>query len=193
MDLTAMRAACEATGQVVDGVASDQLGLPTPCTEWDVRGLLNHLLGTLSLGEALLSDTAPRVAVAPGGLPAVDLIGDDLGKAYRAGVDRLLLAAGGDALQRTHATPLGEMPGAVLGGFTTLDVLVHGWDLAVATGQQPAFDDRLAEQVLAFAYQAVTEQTRAPRIGPPVAVPDDAPVTDRLVAHLGRQPGTMGA
>jgi uncharacterized protein (TIGR03086 family) len=188
MNVDTLRQACAATDRIVQGVNDSQLGLPTPCTEWDVRALLNHLVGTLGLGSALLSDTAPTVEMGPGWLPATDLLGDDPLKAYRLGVESLLAAAGGDAFDRPHATPLGEMPGQVLGGFTTLDILVHGWDLAVATAQDAAFDDALAEDVLTFAHQAITDDTRAPRIGPEVTVPSDAPATDRLAAFLGRQP-----
>jgi uncharacterized protein (TIGR03086 family) len=188
MDLTTMKQACAATEQVVAEIEPGHLGLVTPCSEWDVRAVLNHLLGTLSLGAALLTDTAPAVAMAPGGLPSRDLVDEDVATAFRVGADGLLSAAGGDALQRAHHTPMGEMPGAVLGGFTTLDVLVHGWDLAKAAGRRPAFDDGLAEQVLGFARQAITEQTRAPRIGPEVPVPGAASATDRLIGFLGRTP-----
>ena len=188
MDLTTMRRACASTDRFVEQVTPEQYAIPTPCAEWDVRDLLNHLVGTLALGEALLGDTAPSVRVGPGEVPADDLVGDDPLEAYRAGVESLLAAAGGDALRRAHATPLGEMPGALLGGFTTLDILVHGWDLATATGQAAALDPDLAGEVLGFARQAITNQTRAPRIGAEVSVAADAPVTDRLVAYLGRTP-----
>ena len=188
MELTTMRRACEATGRVVEGVRPDQFGLATPCTEWDVRALLNHLLGTLALGEALLLDAQPAVKVAPGEVPDVDLVGHDPAQAYRLGTKALLVAAGGDALTRSHHTPLGEMPGAVLGGFTTLDILVHGWDLAKATGQDPTLEPSLAEELLGFARETLSESTRGPRIGPPVAVGADAPATERLVGYLGRQP-----
>lgn len=188
MNLEAMRAACASTERIVERVTPVHHAQPTPCTEWDVRALLNHLLGSLALGEALLADTPPAVAMAPGEVPDGDLVGEDPIKAYRVGVERLLAAAGGDALARSHATPLGEMPGAVLCGFTTLDVLVHGWDLAVATGQDTTLDPSLAGQVLQFAQQTITDATRAPRIGPEIPVPAQASATDQLVAYLGRQP-----
>ena len=80
------------------------------------------------------------------------------------------------------------MPGAVLGGFTTLDIAVHGWDLAKATSQPPALDDELAGTVLAFARRTITADTRGPRIGPEIPAAAGASVTDQLVAYLGRQP-----
>jgi uncharacterized protein (TIGR03086 family) len=188
LDLNAMRRACASTDRFVERVTPDDYGRATPCAEWDVRDLLNHLVGTLALGQALLADTPPTVGMGPGELPDVDLVGDDPAKAYRLGVEPLLDAAAGDALARVHPTPLGDMPGAMLGGFTTLDVLVHGWDLAKATGQPAALEPELAETALAFARQAFAGMPREPRIGPELPVPADAPATDRLVAFLGRTP-----
>jgi uncharacterized protein (TIGR03086 family) len=188
MDLMTMQGACASTERIVERVTPDQYDLATPCAEWNVRAVLNHLLGTLALGAALLGDTEPTVHVAPGELPDVDLVGTEPAKAYRLGTEALLAAAAGDALTRVHHTPLGDMPGAVLGGFTTLDILVHGWDLAAATGQDAALDADLAEEVLEFARQTINDATRAPRIGPEVPVAPDASATDRLVGYLGRTP-----
>jgi len=189
MDLATMTRACAATGDVVAAVGADQHDLPTPCTEWTVRDLLNHLVGTLVLGRALLADAPPGPgAAAPGGLPPGDVLGDDPLAAYRTGAAALLAAAAGDALSRPHATPLGELPGTVLAGFTTLDIAVHGWDLARATGQDAILDAAVAAPVLAFARQALSDDMRAPRIGPAVPVAGTAGVTDQLVAFLGRTP-----
>jgi uncharacterized protein (TIGR03086 family) len=188
LDLDTMQRACASTERFVDRVTPADYELATPCAEWTVRDLLNHLVATLALGQALLADTPPAAGLAPGQLPNADMVGDDPATVYRLGVESLLGAAGGDALDRVHPTPLGDMPGGVLGGFTTLDILVHGWDLAKATGQAAALDPELAESVLAFARQAFSGMPREPRIGPEVPVPAGAPATDRLVAFLGRTP-----
>lgn len=188
MDHTALRGACASTDRFVASVTSDHLALPTPCAEWDARALLNHLVGTLALHRALMTDTAPTVNMVPGGLPDVDVLGARPVAAYRTGVEGVLAVTDDDALARTHATPLGDMPGAVLCGFSTLDVLVHGWDLARATGQDATLDADLADQLLAFAREAINDDIRAPQIGPEVAIAADAPATDRLVAFMGRTP-----
>ena len=65
--------------------------------------------------------------------------------------------------------------------------MVHGWDLATATGQDGTVDEDLAEQVLAFARMTLTADSRAPH-GPELPVEAGASVTDRLVAYLGRRP-----
>jgi uncharacterized protein (TIGR03086 family) len=188
VDFTTMQRACASTERTIEGVTAEHYDLATPCVDWNTRALLNHVLGTLALGAGLLSDVEPTVQMAPGSVPDTDLVGDDPLKAYRIGVDRLLVAAGGDALTRSHSTPLGAMPGSVLGGFTTLDIAVHGWDLAKATGQDAELDDDLADEVLTFAMQTITDTTRAPRIGPEVTIGPGASATERLVAFLGRHP-----
>jgi uncharacterized protein (TIGR03086 family) len=188
--LTAFEGAVASTAEIVKATPASQMSTPTPCADWDVRALLNHVIGTLWLAGGLFSDQPPRYPMAPGGLPAADLAGDDPVAAYAEASAAALAAAGaGDALTRVHPTPLGDMPGPGLAGFTTLDILVHGWDLATATGQPVDLDGRLAAHVLGFAAQALaTPESRAGRIGPALDVPDGTPLTGRLVAFLGRQP-----
>jgi uncharacterized protein (TIGR03086 family) len=188
--LPAFERAVASTAEIVKATPAGMLDVPTPCSEWDARALLNHVIGTLWLAEALFGDQHPRYPMAPGSLPPADLAGGDPAAAYaEAATAALAAVAAGDALTRLHVTPLGEMPGPGLAGFTTLDILVHGWDLARATGQPADLDGRLAAHVLGFAGQALaTPESRAARIGPAVPVAADAPVTHRLVAFLGRQP-----
>jgi uncharacterized protein (TIGR03086 family) len=190
MDETTMKAVCDSTDRVVAAITADHYDLPTPCTDWNVKQLANHLIATLHLGRALLSDEIPTVHSGPGQVPAEDLVGDDLLGAYQDGVEVLVAATTRDAVSRVHVTPLGEMPGAGLAGFTALDVFVHGWDLAKATGQSTVLDTGLADLMFAFARQAINDEsgTRAPLIGPEIATTTAADATSRLVAYLGRQP-----
>ena len=158
-----MQAICDATEQVVARIEPAHQQLATPCSEWNVHDLANHLLATLELGRALLSDEFPTVQAGPGQVPAVDLVGDDLLGAYQAGAKALVAATTADAVGRMHTTPLGEMPGAGLAGFAGLDVLVHGWDLAKAIGTEATIEPALAEPMLAFARQVIGDEmgTRA--------------------------------
>ena len=178
------------TGAVVKGVQADHLNAGTPCAEWTVQALLNHLVGTVWLAAGLLGDTPPRHLMPPGGLPEADLVGQDPAAAYAEAAAAALAAAGsGDALTRTHATPFGDMAGPLLAGFCILDVAVHGWDLATATGQRIHLEDDLAAHLLAFAEQTMPDAaSRGSRIGAPVPIGADAPTADRLVAFLGRHP-----
>jgi uncharacterized protein (TIGR03086 family) len=187
---TALENAVVATEKVVAGVSPDQLGAPTPCSDWDVRALLNHLVATLRefdarFHERELSDDLG----APGGLPAKDLLGDDPLTAYRDAAEALLDSVRpAGALERKYPTPVGELPGSLLAEAAVLDVVVHGWDLARATGQDTGIDPPLAEHALAFAQGFVSDQMRPRVFGSNNPVPDDAPVGDRLVAFVGRNP-----
>src|SRR5258708_28603180 len=134
----AFEQAVASTAEIVKGVRTGQMAVPTPCAEWDVRALLNHVIGTLWLSEALFNDHAPRYPMAPGGLPGTDLADGDTSAAYAEASAAALAAAGTrHPIPRLHVTPLGDMPGPVLSGVTTCDILVHGGGLAKATGQPP--------------------------------------------------------
>ncbi|MGQ0805239.1 MAG: TIGR03086 family metal-binding protein [Actinomycetota bacterium] len=185
----ALDAAISSTHPIVAGTTPAHFDRPTPCAAWDVRELLNHIVGTLWLEHALLTDAPPPHSLGPGGLPDTDLVGDNPIAAYEAGADAARAAASAPgALEASHQTPLGEMPAAGLASFASLDLLVHGWDLAQATGQSASFDEALVAHCFGFAQQAITDQTRGPLIGPPVPVPDAAPTIDRLVGFMGRRP-----
>src|SRR5215207_6540598 len=184
----AFESAINATEKIV-AASPGHFDDPTPCTEWDVRALLNHIVGAIWLWEGLLLDREPRVAVPPGGLPDTDVLGDDPASAYREAATAALAAARVDGvLAQPHPTPMGEMTGEMLAGFTTLDVIVHGWDLATAIGQPVAFDPEIVERVFGLALQAIPEHGRPPMIAAPVSVPAESPLIDRLVAYLGRTP-----
>lgn len=185
----ALDRALASTAEIVTRLRSDQLTLGTPCADWHVQALLNHMLGTLWLSEAAFADQAPRHLVVPGGVPSADLVGSDPVAAYTEAAAAALAAARLEGtLTRTHQTPLGARPGAALAGLVTLDLFVHGWDLAQATRQSTTLDADLAAHVFAFAQQALTDDIRGSFIGPAISVASDAPVVAQLVAFLGRRP-----
>ena len=93
--------AITSTAAIVKMVRPDQAGASTPCTEWEVRDLLNHVIGTLWLSEALFSDRAPRYPMAPGGLPETDLSGEDPAAAYAEASAAALTAADAHMPQAT--------------------------------------------------------------------------------------------
>ena len=184
-----------ATGQaVLRGIAAEQLHLPTPCRDFDVDQLSCHLLGVMN-----------RIGVlgAGGEFASTPQSIDDIAPAERAHAYAALAAATDRAWSDDAmlATPI-VCPWAVLPGAAVLmtyinEVSVHSWDLATATGQQPAWDD----EVLGMAYTAMqiglpAEGRSATGDGADglapfaavVPVADDAPMIDRLVAWNGRQP-----
>ena len=177
--------------EVVDEVAQPRAADPTPCSEWDVRDLLNHLIGVLEFtsGSIVGSPLDIRPSEADSsrvGEPDVAV----LAQAYREEAARLLeLCREPGALERIAATPFGDMPmGQFLTGTLT-DQFIHGWDLAKATGQDTTLDAGVTE----FSYGMLTSGfadlgREAGFIGPEIAVSDDASLQDRLIAYMGRQP-----
>lgn len=174
--------ALAATQAVVSAVRDGQWAAPTPCTELDAQGVLNHLVQGNLLFAALIQGTPPPV---PGG----DHLGHDPGAAYRQAAGRLQAAfAGPRVLQSVYTAPFGTAPGAVLAHVRIVEVLVHGWDLARATGQRAVFPADVAERALAGSRRNLT--SRPPGPGAPFAaevpVPAGAPAIDRLAGFLGR-------
>jgi uncharacterized protein (TIGR03086 family) len=187
MDLRVLLAqAVASTGKTVGGVRPDQLGDPTPCAERDVRALLNHLIG--------VADTFSHVGdgkpIRPPDPHRDYFQGDDYAAAYDAATAGMLavwLAPG--ALEATITLPFGEAPGSVGASINFVDVVVHGWDLARATGQDATVDPGLAEPALQVSRGLVSDEFRsAGAFGPEVPAGADASTADRLVAFLGRTP-----
>lgn len=169
------RAATDRAVAVVEAVRPDQLGLPTPCSEWTVQQLIDHLMD----GTAYLLSAAKNRPPAP---PSGD---------YRRGVADVLTALQvPGAMEQTCISPLGfEWPVAQAVAGTFMDVLVHTWDLAHATGQDESLDPDLVDACSAMFLPEMPERGRAAGIvGPPVEVGADASAQDRLLAAMGRQP-----
>ena len=170
------------TRALLDAVRPDQLGTPTPCASWDVRGLINHFVGSALWGAAVIAgdDVAEE-----------DFVAGD----FRARYDesrRAALAAFGSAgaLETTVLLPFGEVTGADLMGIVTGDQFTHGWDLARAIGHPTDLDPELAAALLVMAKGTIGEESRgsdgmAP-FGPVVTPSAGASPADRLAAFLGR-------
>src|SRR5262249_14099696 len=122
------RAAATATA-VVAAVRADQYDDPTPCTEWTVRRLGNHLIAGNKIFTAGITD-APEVD------RTVDHVGPDHAASFQASVADLRAAFAADGvLDRVYPGPLGDAPGRLLVNMRVNEFMVHAWDLAKATGQ----------------------------------------------------------
>lgn len=169
---------------LISAVRPDQLDSPTPCTEYDVRGLLQHISALPAKVTAVATGGNPRE------LPSQVAIDEEgVGERYREEAAAALGAWGDDALLTTTLTaPWGPAPGgAALGGFV-METVAHGWDLAVATGQDPEADPALAAKAHAIGEHALAEAPRGSGMpfGDPVEAPAGAGPTTRLAAFLGR-------
>jgi len=161
------------------------MGDATPCAGWDVRRLLNHLVGVnLELGATAAGETPPA--------RGTDHLGSDPAGAFRAsGVVAGAAFATPGMLERTYAFPWGEEPGTGLVQHVADELLIHGWDLARATGQPAIFDDDLVETSLANWRQWFTEAPgpRHESMGTDQTAPPGASAIDRLAAYMGRVVG----
>jgi uncharacterized protein (TIGR03086 family) len=170
------------TRALLDAVQPDQLGAPTPCASWDVRGLINHFVGSALWGAAALvgADVAEE-----------DFASGDFRARYDESRHAALAAFGSaGALETTVLLPFGEVTGADLMGIVTGDQFTHGWDLARAIGRPTDLDPELADALLVMAKGKVGEGSRGPDgvapFGPVVTPSAGACPADRLAAFLGR-------
>jgi uncharacterized protein (TIGR03086 family) len=176
---------------VVRGVPDDMLGAPTPCPAYTVGDLLDHIGGLArAFTWAATKESLDLPEVAPSG--DASRLGDDWRMRIPAAVEALA-AAWADPAAWTGMTKAGpvEMPGEI-GGLVALDeIVVHGWDIARATGQpfdvDPVTLQAVHDLVIQFSGPG-TEEQRAGGFGPEVAVPADAPLLDRVLGMVGREP-----
>jgi uncharacterized protein (TIGR03086 family) len=173
---------------IVQAIEPEQLHAPTPCAEYDVRGLLNHMLfwGPSLIGSAAKESIAP-VAESEND---VDLVGVDWRQNVEKHVDATIVAwsdpQAWEGMTVFAVSP--DLPAPMVGGMVVGELVVHGWDLARATGQDPSWD----ADVLAFLHEQVertADQGRQMGIyGPAILVPADAPMLHRVLGLTGRDP-----
>jgi uncharacterized protein (TIGR03086 family) len=180
----------DAFQHLVEGVKPDQWTAPTPCPDWNVRELLQHVTNGNVIFATIATGERP-----PGPITAeeraVDWLGADASAGFRATgkvMHDAFMTPG--FLEGRFETPvLGEQAGTTIVRMRMNELLIHGWDLARATGQPADLPQDLAEGALGMWQTRLADR---PRQGMPFAAPqpvaDDAPAIDRLAAFLGRQP-----
>jgi uncharacterized protein (TIGR03086 family) len=176
--------ALDQTGRVVAGIKPDQWQAATPCDGWDVHALLTHLVaGNLWAAELGAGATIEDVGDRLDG----DVLGADPAASYAASaaVAAATFRKPG-ALDAPCAVSYGPVPGSVYAGHRFLDVFVHGWDLAVATGQDPELDPGLIRACREVIEPQVAAFRAAGALGDEQPVPQDATDQQRFLAMLGR-------
>ena len=151
------------------------LDAPTGCDEWNVRDLLNHMLETQQYfaGSARGEDVSP-----PGPTPPELLSGDPVND---------FASARADVLEAFGKEGVIDKTGPAL-GIAFSDQLLHGWDLARATGQDTTMPYGLAEEAYRAIHGKFTEEQRKGVFKPEVPVADNATAQERLLAYAGRTP-----
>ncbi|WP_028934418.1 TIGR03086 family metal-binding protein [Pseudonocardia spinosispora] len=171
---------------LIENVKTDQFSLPTPCPEFDTRVMLGHLVTVVErsrvVGEGGSAFSIPLVTE--------EVPGDDWASAFGDSVEKMLSVWSDDGLLDTTVTvPWGTMPGrAALWGYLD-EALVHGWDLAIATGQDPEGPAEASEAALAVFTQVLPAEPRGGDVpfGPPVDPAPSAGPTERLANWVGHR------
>ena len=177
-ELTSAEATLAVLQHVLRGLDHAALGSQTPCTQFDVSQLADHLIGSItSIGAAADAQMPTRDTSAPLETQVADAARAALEAWWRRGVD--------------GTVPLGssEIPAAIMAGVMSIEFLVHAWDFAQATGREVVVSEPVSEYVLGLAPKVITPHTRG-FAGFSEAVPTapDASVLDQLIAFTGRQP-----
>lgn len=174
------------TNQMMDGLVAglkpEHKDQPTPCDEWNVHELIEHMVQGGHLIAGALQDQPM-----PDEIP--DFLADGPAAGWAGARDAMTAASTPEAIEATHEMPFGEVTGEMGLSVIASDHLVHGWDLAQATDQSIDVSEDLAQFALAT-WQAVVpaEGRDGPGFADVVPVADDASSLDKVVAYTGRQP-----
>ena len=152
-----------------------KLGATTPCDDWNVRALLNHMLET----QHYFLGTARGVATSPPSPQPPELLGDDPVAAFEDVRAQMLSSFGEDGVIERTGLSL---------GIASSDQALHGWDLAKATGQDATMPDGLPEAIYELIYGRFTDEQRKGIFKPEVTVGPRASAQDKLLAYTGRDP-----
>ncbi|RDH77449.1 TIGR03086 family protein [Mycolicibacterium moriokaense] len=177
-ELDSAEASLAVLQNVLHPIADDDRSKQTPCREFDVDGLTDHLMNSITV---------------IGGAAGAQLPERDTGDS----VERQVVVAARPALDAWHRrgldgmVPFGdnEAPARVMAGILSLEFLVHAWDYATAVGGTVNAPDSLVDYVMGVAQKVITPQGRGTAgFDDPVEVPGDASALDRLIAYTGRHP-----
>lgn len=179
-ELVAAEAALAVLQQVLRQVGPDDGTRATPCAEFTVDELTEHLLDNLvglgTMAEAELARPAASVPAGAGLEDAVAVLAADVIEAWRR-----------RGLDGTARSPFGEAPAPVLAGIVSIELLIHAWDYAQATGAVITVSDELVAYVTGLA-ERVVPGARGRAFADEAQAPADADALTRLAAYSGRTP-----
>lgn len=172
--------------ELLNGITDDQLGAPTPCSQYRLGELIDHVSG-LAVGftAAAKKDLGPITARPPSA--DASRLGDDW-RTRIPGQLASLASAWRDPAAWQGMTQVGgvDLPGEVAGTIGLGEVVIHGWDVARASGQP--FSAEPWELEACLEYVAMVAGMDGGPFGPAVDVPADAPLLDRAIGASGRDP-----
>jgi uncharacterized protein (TIGR03086 family) len=174
------------TADVIAGVGADQGHLPTPCEDYDVTALVNHIVGWIQVFDAGSNERAFEGDATAYGC------GADPEAEFRAAAAGVVAGWQEHGLDRQVRIISGAMPGEMVFNMTVMEYLTHGWDLAVATAQLPPYTEDEATDALDRAEGTLPAEYRGDDMpfGPPIPIGSEAPPLDRFIAFMGREPSS---
>jgi len=176
--------AMDAYGDRVHAVPDGQWGAPTPCSEWDVRALVNHVVGENRWAVPLFAGgTIQEVGDRFDG----DLLGNDPAAAWDDSAAAAIVAVDDPAaMDRTVHLSFGDFPGREYAMQLLADLVVHGWDLARATGADERMDPELVDVCRAWFAGVADAYRSAGAVAARPPVPPGADAQTQLLADFGR-------
>lgn len=184
-----LQPAAQAVVALLPRITEEQLGSATPCEKANVRDLLFHVLGlSMAFRDAARKDFGPTTATSPQDLETN--LPEDWREQIPARLDELVEAwRSPEAWDGDTQAGGVDLPGAVAGHVALNELVLHGWDLARATGQPYSVDEATAQASFDLLWPPEDQSKREGMFGPVVEVPEDAPLLDRAVGLSGRDPG----
>ena len=178
--------AAQETKRVMAGVQTSQFSDSTPCKDFDVKALANHMAG-LAMGTERAAKKLERMAPPD---PMPDIVGDTPGTVYAGLADAAVEAwSAPGALEGNTQFGPSEIPAQMAAAVTLMEVSVHGWDLAAATGQSYTMAPDVAAAVHETVKQLATPDSRESGVFAAEIQPSDgASEQDQLLALSGRDP-----
>jgi uncharacterized protein (TIGR03086 family) len=167
-------------------VRTEHLTLPTPCSKWTVRQLLAHVIGgDYAYIDLLHGSSADQFSSL---LDTFDIGNDPLEQFQRSAAEVITAFREPGALERTVAHPMRNLPGSELLSMRVGEWTIHSWDLARALGLDDSLDTELVELIYAHLAPHADSLASTGYFHPPAGLAETAPLQDKLLDVLGRQP-----
>ncbi|WP_433478879.1 TIGR03086 family metal-binding protein [Spirillospora sp. CA-142024] len=182
-----MLPAAEAAARIVLEIPETKMDAPTPCPDWDVRALVNHLILWNGRGEA----AARRLPVAGPGEDHDFTAEPHWAERFAEQARKTAEAWQDPAAWEGNTSLTGNkegMPAEFIAGIVFGECVAHGWDLAVATGGEPAFPPPVVQAAWEQIVPTAEMSRRYGALGAEIPVPEDAPLLDRVLGMAGRDP-----
>lgn len=178
------RQAVKQASGCIKHVHEDQLANSTPCAEWDLRQLINHMVYELLwVPDLLHGKTVSEV----GGKYDGDVLGDNIQASWQAAVKEAELAIDSTDLEIVVHLSYADVPAEKYIKEMAMDMCIHGWDVAQSTNCNLLIDEQLAQAIYDFTYPIKDKLIASGDFSSTVNVPDDSNIQTKLLAISGRR------